>query len=167
MELVGHEQAPLKMVDLAYIDHFEYDPQFAVTAKFVPSTSNEIIEMATYSGNIKMFVLKGSLHFKIKNQKSSLHVYQNTKLANHPLYGKYYFIPFKDLTSDNSTYGGGRYLDMDKALFNEKHVLLDFNRAYNPWCAYSAGYNCPIPPVDNHLKLYIEAGEKKFNKPKK
>lgn len=162
--LVAHEQAPLKTDELPAVSHFEYNDLYRVKAKYVPASGAQPFDMATYSGKTKAFVKKGTLNFTIKGQKEEIHVYQNLKYATHPIYGATYFIPFKDLTSAESTYGGGRYMDIDKTLFDQKIVILDFNKAYNPWCAYSDGYNCPIPPSENELDIAIEAGEKVFQK---
>ena len=68
------------------------------------------------------------------------------------------FIPFTDLTGGKTTYGGGRYLDV-KATLSNKKVWVDFNLAYNPYCAYNVNFSCPIPPKQNHLPMAIEAGE--------
>jgi hypothetical protein len=74
---------------------------------------------------------------------------------------EYLFCPFKDLTNGVDTYGAGRYLDFTLSDIN--NPILDFNYAYNPYCAYNAGYSCPIPPYENHLKIAITAGEKKWH----
>ncbi len=167
IELAAHEQAPLKLDDLDKLRHFDYDNTYRVLAKFSESPDATPFDMATYSGKTKTFVEKGQLRFKIDGKDLVLHVYQNVRLANHPIYGAYYFVPFKDATSNETTYGGGRYLDMKKELFSTRRIILDFNKAYNPWCAYSDGYNCPIPPVENHLIVPILAGEQFFTKEKK
>jgi uncharacterized protein (DUF1684 family) len=73
-------------------------------------------------------------------------------------YKKYLFIPFRDLTSGKESYGGGRYIDTE--IPAGETLILDFNRAYNPYCAYSHRYSCPIPPEENTLKVEIRAGEK-------
>ena len=71
------------------------------------------------------------------------------------------FIPFTDLTNGETSYEGGRYIDFKKPTQN--NVVLDFNKSYNPYCAYSARYSCPIPPIANHLLVEVNAGVKKFN----
>jgi uncharacterized protein (DUF1684 family) len=81
-----------------------------------------------------------------------------------PKYKNYLFVPFKDMTNGKETYGGGRYLDLETTDIQNDSVILDFNKAYNPYCAYSNGYSCPIPPKENHLAVSIEAGEKTFGK---
>ena len=76
------------------------------------------------------------------------------------------FLPFKDKTNANGSYGGGRYIDIKISDIENGKVILDFNKAYNPWCAYSDGYSCPIPPKENHLKIAVTAGEKEYGKSK-
>ena len=77
------------------------------------------------------------------------------------LYKDYLFLPFTDPTNGVTTYGGGRYLDL--MIPATKVVQLDFNKAYNPYCAYSGNYSCPIPPEENHLEIEIKAGVKKYH----
>lgn len=76
----------------------------------------------------------------------------------------YLFIPFKDKTNGAATYGGGRYLELRMGEIIDNKVVIDFNKCYNPYCAYSEGFNCPIPPLENHLDIKIEVGEKMFAK---
>ena len=78
------------------------------------------------------------------------------------MYRDYLFIPFKDLSNGEATYGGGRYMDIRMDDIKNGELMLDFNKAYNPYCAYSDGYNCPVPPVENHLETEVNAGEKSF-----
>jgi hypothetical protein len=81
-----------------------------------------------------------------------------------PEYRDYLFLPFKDATSGQETYGGGRYLDLRTGDIQNGQVMLDFNRSYNPYCAFKEGYPCPIPPKNNVLSVSIEAGEKAYSK---
>ena len=160
--LVSGERVPLTPEKLTAISYYDYNEDFRVVAQFYISDEKEIIEMPTYSGQIKEFVDLGVLKFKVNGEQSELHVFQNVKLATHPVYKNYYFLPFRDLTTGAETYGGGRYIDMKKSDFEQGKVILDFNAAYNPWCAYSDGFNCPIPPESNDLPVAIYAGEKQF-----
>ncbi|MFT4762129.1 MAG: hypothetical protein ACI9LN_004113, partial [Saprospiraceae bacterium] len=70
-------------------------------------------------------------------------------------------------TNSETTYGGGRYLDFKTTDIVDGKMTIDFNKTYNPWCHYSDGYNCPIPPKENHLEVEIVAGERNFGKEKK
>ena len=80
-------------------------------------------------------------------------------------YKDYLFIPFGDATSGLTSYGGGRYMDFTLADIKDNTLVIDFNKAYNPYCAYTIGYNCPIPPKENLLTEAINAGEKNYGKP--
>ncbi len=79
-------------------------------------------------------------------------------------YKNYLFLPFTDLTSGNRSYGGGRYLDFLMEDIKSNTLIIDFNKAYNPYCAYTTGYNCPIPPRENDLPVAIPAGEMEYSK---
>ncbi len=76
----------------------------------------------------------------------------------------YLFLPFKDDTNGETTYGGGRYLNLSISTLEEEGCYVDFNKGYNPWCAYRDGFNCPIPPAANHLQFEVKAGERGFGK---
>ena len=79
-------------------------------------------------------------------------------------YKDYLFLPITDLTSGDGSYGGGRYLDVKKSEVAQGKVVLDFNKLYNPYCAYNEKYSCPIPPAQNDLPIRIEVGVKDFFK---
>lgn len=120
--------------------------------------------MPTYSGVKKTYVKYGTLRFRLNGRKQSLNVYRSLSLQANAKYKDYLFIPFKDKTNGMISYGGGRYLDLKTTDLKDNTYTLDFNKAYNPYCAYSDGFNCPIPPAANHLAIEIKAGEKKFGK---
>ena len=166
IHLIDGERAPLAAADLKFLSYYPYQNDYRVKARFRKADAPEVFEMATYSGQTKEFAKIGSLYFKLHNAKRAIHVYQSVRYANHPIYGLDYFNPFKDLTSGDETYGVGRYIDIKKSMFNSSTVQLDFNKAYNPWCAYADGYNCPIPPMENDLAISIKAGERNFQKDK-
>jgi uncharacterized protein (DUF1684 family) len=164
IHLVSGERAPLDPNDLANINHFPYQEDHCVKARFSPTVNPVPFDMSTVSGQTKQFIEVGTLSFKLNQQKSTIHVYQEVRFINHPVYGSSYFIPFNDESNGNQTYGGGRYMDIKKSLFDGNSVMLDFNKAYNPWCAYAEGYNCPIPPSENYQSMSILAGEKSYTK---
>jgi uncharacterized protein (DUF1684 family) len=87
-------------------------------------------------------------------------------MAN-PAYKNLLFLPFNDSSNGDSSYGGGRYIDLDVNHIVNKQITIDFNKAYNPYCAYSDGYRCPVPPQENRLSIEILAGEKLFTGEKK
>jgi uncharacterized protein (DUF1684 family) len=84
-----------------------------------------------------------------------------------PEYKDYLFLPFTDDTNGTDTYAGGRYIDLTVKDFIGSSVVIDFNKAYNPYCAFSGGYSCPKPPDENHLQIPVQAGEKLFAGEKK
>jgi uncharacterized protein len=159
---LSEENGPLKNDDIKYLDFYEADSSFKVLCTFIKSKSKKPFEIPTSSGKNKVFVTLGYLKFNIRGNQYKLAVYQNVLFKTNPLYKNYLFVPFKDLSNNIETYGGGRYLDFDLLDLKKDIIYLDFNKAYNPYCAYSDGYSCPIPPKENHLNLEIKAGEKNF-----
>lgn len=144
------------------LDFFEIDPDYIVQAEFVRTPSESPFAMKTSSDKIKIYVKYGELYFNLKGEDLRLNLYQSQDLVNDPEYFDYLFLPFTDPTNGISTYGGGRYIDFRIPESNE--VILDFNKAYNPYCAYSGNYSCPIPPKENDLPVEIIAGVKAFDK---
>ncbi|QRR03946.1 DUF1684 domain-containing protein [Dyadobacter sandarakinus] len=162
-EFLRSENSPLKKGDLGYLNFFEPDSAYRVVARF-EKTRGQSFEMPTYSGTNKTYVKYGELKFRINGRRQSLNVYRSLSLQSLARYKDYLFIPFKDKTNGTASYGGGRYLDLKTTDLADGTYVLDFNKAYNPYCAYSEGYNCPIPPSANHLSIAIPVGEKKFEK---
>lgn len=121
--------------------------------------------MNTSSGMKKRYFIYGLLSFKLHDCLLHLYVYQSKVLMQQKKYRDYLFVPFGDATSGFESYGGGRYLEFYITDIKNHHVTLDFNKAYNPYCAYTTGYNCPIPPKENLLPVAITAGEKNYEKP--
>lgn len=157
-------KAPIPESDFKYLRFYEPDSAFRVTAKFTPSPGSAPFDIPTYSGNKKEFVKYGEFSFNLKGQPYTLSVFRNLTLAGIPIYKNHLFILFKDLTNGDETYGGGRYLDLYTTEIHNSLFVLDFNKVYNPYCAYSEGFNCPIPPRENHLNVRIEAGEMNYGK---
>lgn len=145
------------------IDHFEglaffkVEPAYRINTKFTRSIGKKF-EMPTTTDRKPIYRRYGYVDFQLDGKEYRLAVYQNMALKKQKEYKKYLFIPFRDLTSGKETYGGGRYLDTE--IPSGDVLILDFNRAYNPYCAYSHRYSCPIPPEENTLKVAIRAGEK-------
>jgi len=135
---------------------YEVDLNFVVTAKFVRLNNSDTVVMKTSADTEKQYIRYAQLHFNLLNRHCHLTVFQSLKLREIEGYKDYLFIPFKDLTSGNETYGGGRYMDVLIPEGNE--IVLNFNTAYNPYCAYTDGYFCPIPPAENNLNIAVKAG---------
>ncbi len=142
------------------ISYYPVDIAYKVQASFTPVKDTNSVVMPTSAKKTKTYRKYGALHFTLEGKSLRLFVYQNLKLLENPVYKNHLFIPFRDLTSGETSYGGGRYIDMELPLADT--VILDFNYAYNPYCAYTDGYNCPIPPPENFLEAKIEAGPKAY-----
>lgn len=140
--------------------YFDVDEDFYVETKFIVDTTHPPFEMPTTTKRRPIYRIYAHLNFNIHDTLLSLVAYQNMENRNHPEYGNSLFIPFTDLTNGISTYGGGRYLDIN--IPNSDSLFLDFNKAYNPYCAYSKRWSCPLVPFDNHLDIKITAGERKY-----
>ncbi|WP_210486703.1 TonB family protein [Rufibacter aurantiacus] len=160
------EHSPLKAEAKAAFKGLEYFPvneTYRVKAKFVRNTQGTVFIMPTTGTRTPEYVKYGELHFKLQGQPLKLSVYQNQELKKQPKYMTYLFIPFTDATTGQETYATGRYLDFTIPIGTDS-VWLDFNKAYNPYCAYGDGYSCPIPPKENKLPVRIEAGVKNYEK---
>lgn len=139
------------------LNWFPVSRNFKITAKFEANPKFERIKMPRSLGDPENYIVAGWLHFKVGAVDCKLTAYQPNEKDSKTL-----FIPFRDMTSGSTTYGGGRYIDTRRV---ENKVLLDFNRAYNPYCVFNYGYACPVPPEENRLPVAIEAGEKDFHWP--
>lgn len=140
------------------------NPAYRFVARFEKAADSKWFNMPT-SGKIqKAFRIYGTLYFSKGDTAIQLPVYQSQSLLESPRYRDNLFLPFTDLTSGDETYASGRYLDLKLGDIQNGRVVLDFNKAYNPYCAYVTGkYNCPIPPRANQLPIAVMAGEKTFS----
>jgi uncharacterized protein (DUF1684 family) len=156
------ETSPLKekAAGFSHLNYFPIDPGYRVEATFTRTPDSKEFAMPTSDPNRKKrFVKYGTLSFELDGKPYKLAVYKSLRTTSLNQ-EDYLFLPFKDHTNGNSTYGGGRYLDMDMPKGDK--IILDFNYCYNPYCAYSDGWSCPIPPEENHLEVEINAGVKKY-----
>ncbi|WP_234736819.1 DUF1684 domain-containing protein [Tellurirhabdus bombi] len=164
-EFLKDPKSPLKTKKaVAALRFFEPDSSYRVTATVQRTTQAEPFDMLTYDGKKQPYVSYAVLTFTLAGQPQKLTLYRSLRLAQLPQYRDYVFIPFKDQTNGSQTYGGGRYLDLRLGAIQDGKLIIDFNKAYNPYCAYDEGYSCPIPPQENHLKTPILAGEKAYGK---
>ncbi|MFY7970909.1 MAG: DUF1684 domain-containing protein [Flavobacteriales bacterium] len=163
-EFADAERSILKEEDLAHFKGLEYFPiqeKYRVKVKVKRIKRGKTFQMKTSTDRLPLYRPYATVTFEIDGEIRTLTVYQNLELIKKPEYEDYLFIPFTDDTSGNECYGGGRYLDLRIAEL--KLGYIDFNRAYNPYCAYNSKYSCPIPPSENALDISIEAGVKKFH----
>ena len=158
-------KSPLKKKDLAIfqaLEFFSINEKYFVKATFKRSKKEKPFEMKTTTSRRPLYVKYGELHFEIDGIPCQLNVYQNVEFSKKPGYKNSLFLPFTDYTSGVESYGGGRYIDLEIQKGNT--WAIDFNQAYNPYCAYNEKYSCPIVPEENDLKVEIKAGVKAFKK---
>lgn len=159
------DHAPLKNDQLDDMDFYPATKKYVVQAKVTLNDAPENYEIETSSGMKKSFYTYGFAEFELDGEKIKLELIRNLKVIQMPQYKDYLFLAFKDLTNGVESYGGGRYIDLYTTEIENDYITIDFNKAYNPYCAYSAGYNCPIPPAANFIDLEIKAGEKMYKGP--
>lgn len=145
--------------DLAY---YPVDESWNIEASYFRIQQGEVLNFMTSKGSIKKFQKYGFFVFAHNEIHDTLYAYKRVYPDGYvPNYPPYLFIPFKDHTSGNETYGGGRY--METGVFEkDQKVMLDFNTCYSPYCAYGGGFSCPIPPEENFVNGRVEAGEKAY-----
>ncbi len=167
-EFLTSPRSPLEAQDTALLDFYTPNPTWRIATRFERTPEAQPFDLPTYSGQTRKYVRYGIAYFEVDGVPRQLSVYQNLQLATQEAYRDYLFLPFKDHSNGDQTYGGGRYLDFRMGdISPDGRLVLDFNKAYNPWCAYSDGYSCPIPPAENHLDMPVPAGEKNFRGEKK
>ena len=151
------EESPFRTTEDIYhgLSYFDPDPAYRVNADFNPISNGRIRKLPMSDGKEEMYQEYGFADFKLNGRAHRLLVLQSAGGL------KNIFIPFADSTSGEDTYGAGRYLEVPE-IGNGK-ILLDFNYAYNPYCAYSATYSCPLPPAENYIAISILAGEKNYD----
>ena len=148
------DPVPAKRRDeLLPLRYYPPDPSYAVPAQLRLSDERPIVEVPTSSGQMRRLQVVGALEFTLNGQQLSLGALSP---AGEPI--RNLFVPFADLTTGKDTYSAGRYLDIEPT--STGIYTIDFNYAYNPYCAYNASYECPFPPPSNRLKVPILAGEK-------
>lgn len=146
-------------------DFFPTDTSYRVMATLNITENTPFFKMPTTGDRLPQYRKYGDLVFILKGNRYSLPVYQSYDLMRMPAYKDYLFLPFTDLTNGITSYEGGRYIELRLPKKGDT-LFLDFNKAYNPYCAYSLTYSCPIVPAENHLDVSIEAGVR-FLKDKK
>lgn len=156
--------SPLKAADTGFLRFYRADKRYKIEAVITLTPNSKPYEIATHSGKSKPYRKYGTLLFKLKGTTHRLSIYQGLDVIKKPGLADYLFIPFNDLTNYETTYAGGRYLDFKIGDIKNGKLMVDFNKAYNPYCAFAEGYSCPIPPVENRLQTKIEAGEQLFGR---
>ena len=171
-EFLSDPRSPVKAGDTGFIRFFSIDQGWRVMAKVVPTPEAKAFDMATHSGKTKKFRSWARLKFANPVSRGlnyyTLVAYERIDPSKGDTISPVtLFIPFNDETNLSSTYGGGRYIDIPKSAVKDGYLILDFNKAYNPYCAFGEGFSCPIPPIENKLPVEVRAGEMVWAKKEK
>ncbi len=134
------------------LDYYDEDPALAMRLELRPADGGAVT-VQTSDGQERVYTRDATISFSVAGEPVSLTLYGTD-------HNDGYFLPFRDATSGDETYGAGRYIDVSPAA--DGMVTVDFNLAYNPYCAYNGGYSCPLPPVENWLVVPIRAGERDY-----
>lgn len=146
-------------INFTGIHHFPVNLNYRVKATLEKFNYSDTVVFSTSSAKLKKYIKYAKAHFKLEGKKYTLILYRMVDLMSNPDYSDFVFLPFTDLTSNNETYGGGRYLDLKTT--DDNYLMIDFNLCYQPYCAYSHGrWSCPIPPKENFINAKIKAGVK-------
>lgn len=154
------DNSPFQQYDLPFypLSFFQIKSEFRVRANLERIESPTRVMIQSSDGSSAPYTRFAYAHFKIEGQPLKLLILKPAGFGALP---NTYFTAFADATSGTSTYGGGRYLDLD--IGKSDNITIDFNNAYNPYCAYTSEYACPLPPPENVLPVAITAGEKDYN----
>jgi uncharacterized protein (DUF1684 family) len=136
----------------AGLSYYPFNPALHLHLPLDREVAEDAVPMQTSTGEQQEYRRAGKLHFDVDGQAAELTVFQDPE-------GEL-FLPMRDATSGKETYGAGRYLEPEWV--DDETVHVDFNYLYNPYCAYNEAYSCPLPPVENWLRVPIAAGEKSF-----
>lgn len=151
----GHDpQSPLTTAQkrrFAGLSYFPENPQLRLEVQTEPPLNGSTVELQTSTGAIQVYERVGRFRFEIGGQSAELTIFEGVNGL---------FLPFIDSLAGVDTYPGGRYLEPHS--LPPGRFLVDFNLAYNPYCAYNAQWSCPLTPLENRLKLPVRAGERIF-----
>jgi uncharacterized protein (DUF1684 family) len=168
-EFLEDARSPVKAEDTAFIRFFPISKKWCVLATVRMTPEAKPFDMSTHSGKTKKFRQWAELRFlNPLSRDRRFHTLRAFERVDPPagdtISRLTLFIPFFDETNSKQTYGGGRYMDIPKAAVKNGQLTLDFNKAYNPYCAFAEGFSCPIPPAENKLLLEVGAGEMVWTK---
>jgi uncharacterized protein (DUF1684 family) len=146
------------------LDFFNINEKFKVEATLTLTPNEPIFEMQTTTDRLPLYRKYAVASFSIDGKNFKLSLYQNQQNLTSMEYSNLLFLPFNDSSNGKTSYGGGRFIDIEIPENSSKSIIIDFNKAYNPYCAYNHKYSCPIPPKENLLAIPIAAGVKAYKK---
>ena len=147
---------PEDLKDFESLPFFKIDSAYYVIARFERAKKTKSIKFKTSTDRRPKYDIYGTVYFKIHGLEYSLKVYQSHRLRETEEYKDHLFLPFTDLTTGAESYGGGRYIDL--SIPDTDTIIIDFNHAYNPYCAYSTRFSCPVVPNENFINVKVLAG---------
>ena len=155
------EESPVAQTKTEFkgLKYFPPDLQYRIMANLIPITDKKAVVLNTSDGKTQRYLEYAYAEFDLHDRKNKLLILEIMDMG--PFRGKL-FLAFGDETSAGETYGAGRYLDVQKVP-GSTTITLDFNKAYNPYCAYNDTYSCPLPPTGNLLEIPVKAGEKAYH----
>ena len=137
---------------------YDINPLYRVKARLIPIENKKVREVPLTDGSKEKYIEHSYAEFELGGQTNKLLLLQSVKETDM----RNFFLAFADETSGKETYGGGRFLNVRQD--GKNSITIDFNLAYNPYCAYNPDYACPLPPKENLMTIAIEAGEKNYDK---
>lgn len=137
---------------------YDINPLYRVKARLIPIENKKVREVPLTDGSKEKYIEHSYAEFELGGQTNKLLLLQSVKETDM----RNFFLAFADKTSGKETYGGGRFLNVRQD--GKNSITIDFNLAYNPYCAYNPDYACPLPPKENLMTIAIEAGEKNYDK---
>ncbi len=154
-----HPQSPIppdRREDFAGLEYFGPDPTYRVETTVTVHDDPETLDLETSDGRQIRYARVASFDFALDGESYTLHGYRRPDEDTRTV-----FVPFRDKTTGQQTYKDGRYVEFepDRPLEDGDEIVLDFNLAYSPFCAFSETFSCPLPPEENWLETTIEAGE--------
>ena len=155
--ILGFDHQRKERLAFKQLSYFAPDPAWFVMAKLERFPHPSTVDLTTGRGLKQPFTRYGQLTFEVGGAPHTLTAFRAAGST-----GKELFVPFRDATSGKQSYGAARFLDLEEPADPDARVPLDFNEAYNPLCAYSDAYNCPLPPAENQLTIAVTAGERAF-----
>lgn len=162
-EFANKQTSPLvpdALKNFKSLDMYPINERFILEAKMVVTPDEPSFKMNTTTDRKPTYRKYGEIHFSLNGKQLKLNAYQDLSLISKDEFKNHLFVPFTDLTSGVTTYGGGRYIDLK--IPETEDLILNFNLAYNPYCVYNPKYSCPIPPEENFLNTEIHAGVKDY-----
>ncbi len=162
-EFIEDKDSPLDSVkkkEFRGLSYFKINQSWRISARLEKYNNPDTIKMKTTTERLPLYLIYGKAYFAVGEKEYTLTIYRNVGLMDKPGFEDYLFVPFRDATSGLKSYGGGRFIDAH--IIEGDKIIIDFNKAYNPYCVYSKKYSCPIPPSENYLEIKVNAGEKDF-----